>query len=149
MVMQKELLLLYKDILQINKIHFIIELSRKGVFFMNSNRIFIGDIYCLTRFQIEESCGAYFLQPKKINQSKNNVLIKLKEDEYVRIEDFHYYFALRKIFPELMQNKILKPYNPETATEGLEYVDPLNMKSYISSPTNVSLRIAKKRQVRK
>lgn len=115
---------------------------------MNSNRIVIGNIYTITKLQIEEYPGTYYLN-KNIICTENNILIKLNDEEYVRLEDFHYYLAIRKLFPEFMKEKILKSYDPNTATKGVEFIDPDNLKPYISANTEVSLRIAKKRQVRK
>lgn len=110
---------------------------------MNSNRIFTGNIYKITKQPSEE----HFLG-KNVTCTENNILIKLNKDEYVRLEDFHYYLAIRKLFPEFMKQKVLKEYNPYTVTEGSEFIEPKELKPYISAETEVSLKIAKKRQVR-
>ena len=70
---------------------------------MTSAKIFIGNIYTITACTILEEEVTVNHRTYKINKQQQvepkQILIKLKENEFIRLTDFQPYFYLRNVFP--------------------------------------------------
>ena len=125
---------------------------------MTSAKIFIGNIYTITACTILEEEVTVNHRTYKINKQQQvepkQILIKLKENEFIRLTDFQPYFYLRNVFPTFFKEKIIQNYNINDLKTGYQYIKEEELVPYIKITASqqikipVSLRRIKKKQAK-
>lgn len=125
---------------------------------MTSAKIFIGNIYTITACTILEEEVTVNHRTYKINKQQQvepkQILIKLKENEFIRLIDFQPYFYLRNVFPTFFKEKIIQNYNINNLKTGYQYIKEEELVPYIKITASqqikipVSLRRIKKKQAK-
>ena len=125
---------------------------------MTSAKIFIGNIYIITACTILEEEVTVNHRTYKINKQQQvepkQILIKLKENEFIRLTDFQPYFYLRNVFPTFFKEKIIQNYNINNLETGYQYIKEEELVPYIKITASqqikipVSLRRIKKKQAK-
>ena len=125
---------------------------------MTSAKIFIGNIYTITACTILEEEVTVNHRTYKINKQQQvepkQILIKLKENEFIRLTDFQPYFYLRNVFPTFFKEKIIQNYNINNLKTGYQYIEEEELVPYIKITASqqikipVSLRRIKKKQAK-
>ena len=125
---------------------------------MTSAKIFIGNIYTITACTILEEEVTVNHRTYKINKQQQvepkQILIKLKENEFIRLTDFQPYFYLRNVFPTFFKEKIIQNYNINKLKAGYQYIKEEELVPYIKITASqqikipVSLRRIKKKQAK-
>ena len=125
---------------------------------MTSAKIFIGNIYTITACTILEEEVTVNHRTYKINKQQQvepkQILIKLKENEFIRLTDFQPYFYLRNVFPTKKKKKIIQNYNINNLKTGYQYIKEEELVPYIKITASqqikipVSLRRIKKKQAK-
>ena len=125
---------------------------------MTSAKIFIGNIYTITACTILEEEVTVNHRTYKINKQQQvepkQILIKLKENEFIRLTDFQTYFYLRNVFPTFFKEKIIQHYNINKLKTGYQYIKEEELVPYIKITASqqikipVSLRRIKKKQAK-
>lgn len=124
---------------------------------MNANKIFIGPVYKVTKYEFMEKPSGPKVDKEfeVIPKYSNAILIEIKDNEYVLLENFHLYLYLRKFFPSFKNKVILKDLDLLTLELGKTFIRKENLKPYLIVKANkpveaqISLKKVKKRQARK
>ena len=124
---------------------------------MNANKIFIGPVYKVTKYEFMEKPSGPKVDKEfeVIPKYSNAILIEIKDNEYVLLENFHLYLYLRKFFTSFKNEVILKDLDLLTLELGKTFIRKENLKPYLIVKANkpveaqISLKKVKKRQARK
>lgn len=115
---------------------------------MKSEKIFFGDLYIITKYEVEmdkEIPDLGRVKKESILYKKHAVLLKTFDNQFIDLEQLNWLLTLR------LNHKI--PFIPKSALlttipikENQIFIDSLSIQPYLSKKTNVNLKIVRKWQ---